>query len=49
MGGFLSLTIVIYLFDKKVIGWSISNGMSVEETPIAVFKIAVKNRNQIQR
>ena len=42
--GFLYLTIVIDLFDRKVIGWSISNGMSAEETSIAALKMAVKNR-----
>lgn len=42
--GFLYLTTVIDLFDRKVIGWSISEGMSAEETSIAALKMAVKNR-----
>ena len=42
--GFLYLTTVIDLFDRKVIGWSISDGMNTDETVMAAFKMAVKNR-----
>ena len=41
---FLYLTTIIDLFDRKVIGWSLSNGMSAEETSIVALKMAVKNR-----
>ena len=41
--GFLYLTTVIDLYDRKCIGWSISNGMSAEETSLASWKMAIKN------
>lgn len=43
--GFLYLITIIDLYDRKCIGWSISNGMSAEETTLAAWKMAVKNRN----
>jgi putative transposase len=43
--GFLYLTTVIDLYDRKIVGWSLSNGMSTEETSLAAWKMAVKNRN----
>jgi len=42
--GFLYLTTIIDLYDRKCIGWSISNGMSAEETSLAAWKMAIKNR-----
>lgn len=42
--GFLYLTTIIDLFDRKVVGWSISEGMSAEETVIAALNMAIKNR-----
>jgi len=42
--GFLYLTAIIDLFDRKVIGWSLSTGMSTTETSLAAWKMAVKNR-----
>lgn len=42
--GFLYLTTVIDLYDRKIIGWSLSNGMSTEETSLAAWKMAIKNR-----
>lgn len=42
--GFLYLTSIIDLYDRKVIGWSLSNGMSTAETSLAAWKMAVKNR-----
>jgi transposase InsO family protein len=33
--GFLYLTTVLDLYDRKIIGWSLSSGMSVEETSLA--------------
>jgi transposase InsO family protein len=43
--GFLYLTTVIDLYDRKCIGWSISDGMSTDETSLAAWKMAVKNRS----
>ena len=42
--GFLYLTTILDLFDRKCIGWSISNGMSADETSLAAWKMAIKNR-----
>ncbi|MBM6497729.1 IS3 family transposase, partial [Flavobacterium macrobrachii] len=35
---------VIDLFDRKVIGWSLSNTMRAKDTSIAAFKMALINR-----
>lgn len=43
--GFVYLTTVIDLYDRKCIGWSISDGMSTEETSLAAWKMALKNRS----
>jgi transposase InsO family protein len=42
--GFLYLTTFIDLYDRKIIGWSLSNGMSTQETSLAAWKMAIKNR-----
>lgn len=42
--GWLYLTTVIDLADRKVIGWSFSEDMSAENTSIAALKMAIKNR-----
>ncbi len=42
--GWLYLTIILDLFDRKVIGWSLSADMTAENTSIATWKMAVKNR-----
>lgn len=42
--GWLYLTTVIDLFDRKVIGWSFSNGMSAQETVIPAWRMACQNR-----
>ena len=33
------------LCDRKIIGWSLSDGMSTEQTGLGAWKKAVKNRN----
>ena len=38
------LTVVLDLYDRKVIGWALSAGMEASETTIAALKMAVKNR-----
>ena len=43
--GFLYLTTIIDLYDRKIIGWSLSNGMSTQETSLAAWKMAVRNRS----
>ncbi len=42
--GWLYLTTVIDLFDRKVIGWALSNTMRAKQTSIAAFKMACINR-----
>lgn len=42
--GFIYLTTVIDLYDRKVVGWSISNNLKAEHTTVAALKMAVKNR-----
>lgn len=42
--GWLYLTTVIDLFDRKVIGWSFSKGMSANETIMPAWRMAVNNR-----
>jgi putative transposase len=42
--GFVYLTIIMDLFDRKIIGWSLSNGMSTKETTIPALEMAVSNR-----
>jgi putative transposase len=42
--GWLYLTVVIDLFDRKVIGWSCSRSMTTTETVIPALKMALKNR-----
>lgn len=44
LAGWLYLTVVLDLFDRKVIGWSQSSDMSAENTSIAAWKMAVRNR-----
>lgn len=42
--GFLYLTTVLDLYDRKCIGWSISDGMKTEETSLAAWEMAIKHR-----
>lgn len=42
--GFLYLTIVMDLFDRKIIGWNLSSKMSTKETTLPAWEMAVNNR-----
>jgi len=42
--GWLYLTVIMDLFDRKIIGWAMSKGMTAEETIVAAWSMAVKNR-----
>ena len=42
--GWLYLTVVIDLFDRKVIGWALSDNMETVNTTIPALRMAVKNR-----
>lgn len=41
--GWLYLTTVIDLFNRKVIGWALSSGMKADETIIPAFNMAIKH------
>ncbi|MCR5862683.1 IS3 family transposase [Flavobacterium sp. J372] len=42
--GFVYLTIIMDLFDRKIIGWNLSNRMKTKETTLPAWEMAVKNR-----
>lgn len=42
--GWLYLTTVIDLFDRKVIGWSLSNNMTTKDTILKAWRMAIINR-----
>jgi transposase InsO family protein len=42
--GWVYLTIVLDLFDRKVIGWAFSGDMKTEHTAISAVNMAFKNR-----
>ena len=42
--GFVYLTVVIDLYDRKVIGWSIRCDMTAENTTVKALEMAIKNR-----
>jgi transposase InsO family protein len=44
LNGWVYLTVVIDLFDRKVIGWSLSDNLEAVNTTIPAFEMAVKNR-----
>ena len=43
--GFVYMTTIMDLYDRKIIGWSLSDGMSTEETTLGAWRMAVKNRD----
>ncbi|WP_461136873.1 IS3 family transposase [Spirosoma lituiforme] len=42
--GWLYLTVIIDLYDRKVIGWALSKSMRAAETTIPAWQMALKNR-----
>jgi len=42
--GWIYLTVIIDLFDRKVIGWALSNNLETVNTTVIALKMAVKNR-----
>lgn len=42
--GFVYLTVIMDLFDRKIIGWSLSDGMTTKETTLPAWEMAVRNR-----
>jgi putative transposase len=45
VNGWVYLTVVLDLYDRKIIGWALSPGMEACETAIAALEMAVKNRS----
>jgi len=43
-GGWVYLTVVLDLHDRKVSGWALSAGMESAATSIAALEMAAKNR-----
>ena len=44
LAGWLYLTVVLDLADRKVIGWALSETMSAKDTTVAALRMAVSNR-----
>jgi len=44
LNGWVYLTVVIDLFDRKVVGWALSDNLEAVNTTIPAFEMAVKNR-----
>jgi transposase InsO family protein len=42
--GWLYLTVILDLADRKVVGWAMSDNMKANDTTIAAWKMAIKNR-----
>jgi len=42
--GWIYLTVIIDLFERKVIGWALSASLKAEDTTIPALRMAVKNR-----
>jgi putative transposase len=40
--GFVYLTTIMDLYDRKIIDWSLNDGMSTGETTLGAWKMAVK-------
>lgn len=47
--GWLYLTVIIDLFDRKVIGWSMSKGLTTVETIIPAWMMAIRRRPITQK
>ena len=43
--GFVYLTKIMDLHDRKIIGWSLSDVTCIDETSIKAWEMAIKNRN----
>lgn len=41
--GFLYLTVILDLYDRKAVGWSISEGLSTQETTLPAWRMAQRN------
>jgi transposase InsO family protein len=44
-GGWLYLTVIIDLFDRKIIAWAMSSDLTAKSTIVATWKMAIINRS----
>lgn len=42
--GWLYLTIIMDLYDRKIVGWALSDNMTTKDTVIAAWRMAIVNR-----
>lgn len=42
--GWLYLTMIMDLYDRKIIGWALSENMTTEDTVVKAWKMAIRNR-----
>lgn len=42
--GPLFLTVIMDLFDGKIVGWSLCNGRTIKETSLPAWEMAIKGR-----
>jgi putative transposase len=47
--GFVYLTTIMDLYDRNIIGWSLSYRMRTDKTTLGACKIEVENRNSENR
>lgn len=45
--GWMYLTIILDLYDRKIIGWALSTTMTTQDTILAAWKMAILNRSVI--
>ncbi len=42
--GWLYLTVILNLADRKVVSWTLSNTMEAKRTNVAAWRMAIRNR-----
>jgi len=42
--GWLYLTIILDLYDRKIIGWALSDNMTTDDTVVRAWEMAIRNR-----
>jgi transposase InsO family protein len=48
LAGWLYLTVVLDLADRKVVGWALSQTIKAKDTTVAALRMAIKNRPVVQ-
>lgn len=46
-GRFIYLTIIMDLYDRKIIGWSLSSRLSTQKTTLVAWEMAISNRTVV--